>query len=53
MKRNSVHFFVAITALSLSTLCLFFLEGEKKREKESNGHKNEKVPFHRFDNLSP
>ena len=34
MKRNSVHFFVAITKISLFDLCLFFLEGEKKRERE-------------------
>ena len=32
-------FFVAITALFKIILCLFFLEGEKKRERESNGDK--------------
>jgi hypothetical protein len=32
-------FFVAKTALSLIILCLFFLEGDKKRENESNGDK--------------
>jgi len=31
--------FFAITALTLFILCLFFLEGEKKRERESNGDK--------------
>ena len=35
MKRNSMHFFDAITSLSLFILCLF-LEGEKKRKRESN-----------------
>ena len=39
MKRNSVHFLVAIAALSLFILFLFFLEGEKKRKKESKGDK--------------
>ena len=39
MKQNSLHFFVAITALSLFIQCLFFLEGEKKRERESDGDK--------------
>jgi hypothetical protein len=39
MKRNTVHFFVAITAFSLFILCLIFLEGEKKRVRESNGDK--------------
>ena len=39
MKRNSVHFFVAISTLSLFILCLSFLEGEKKRERKSNGDK--------------
>ena len=38
-KRNYVNFFVGITALSLFILCLFFLEGEKKMERESNGEK--------------
>ena len=32
-------FFVAITALSLFILCLYFLEGEKKREGQSNAAK--------------
>ena len=32
MKRNTVHFFVVITVLSLFILCLFFLE-ERKRGK--------------------
>ena len=40
MKRNSVHFFGAITALSLFLLSLFFLEEEKKRERKSNGDQN-------------
>jgi hypothetical protein len=35
MKRKSLPFFVAITALSLIILCLFFLEGAKHG-----------VPFH-------
>ena len=40
-------FFVAITALSLFILCLFFLEGEKKRERQSNCDKKmHGVPFH-------
>jgi len=47
MKQNFVHFFVAITALSLFILYLFFLEGEKEREKESNGNtKMHGVLFH-------
>ena len=47
MKRNSVHFFVAITALSLFILCIFFLEGKINRERESNGDKKmHGVPFH-------
>ena len=33
MKRNSMHFLVAITALSLFILCLFFFT---EREKEGN-----------------
>ena len=40
-------FFVAIAALSLFIRCLFFLEGEKKIEGESNGVKEmHGVPFH-------
>ena len=41
ITRNSVQFFVAITALSLSLfiLCVFFLEEDKNRERESNGVK--------------
>ena len=47
MKQNSVHFFVAITALSLFILCHFFLEEEKKRERKSKGDiKMHGVPFH-------
>ena len=39
-------FFVATTALSLFILCLFFLGGEKKRERVSNDDKKmHKVPF--------
>ena len=40
MKQNSAHFLVAITANSLFILCLFFFNGEKKRERESNGDKD-------------
>ena len=40
-------FFIAITAPSLFILCLFFLEGENKRERESNGDKKmHVVPIH-------
>ena len=39
MKRSSVHFFVAITVHSLFILCLLFLDGEEKKEKERNGDK--------------
>ena len=49
MKLNSVHFFVAIPALSIFIQCDFFSEGEKKIERKS--HCNKKmhgVPFHRF-----
>ena len=47
MKRNSVHLFVAIAAPSLYILCLFFLEVEQKRERESNSDKKmHGVPFH-------
>ena len=47
MNQNTVHFFVAITALSLFILCLFFLEGDKKRERENNvDNKMHGVPFH-------
>ena len=38
-KWNYVLFLVAITALSLFMQCLFVSEGEKKRERESNGDK--------------
>ena len=42
-------FFVAIAALSLFIRCLFFLEGEKKIEGESNGVKEmHVVQFHRY-----
>ena len=47
MNQNTVHFFVVITALSLFILWLFFLEGDKKRERERNGDKKmHGVPFH-------
>ena len=40
-------FFVAITALSIFIICLFFIEGEKNRESESDGDKKmHGVPFH-------
>ena len=39
MKQNSMHFFVAISTLSLFILRLFFLEREKKKGRESNGDK--------------
>ena len=46
-----MHFFVAITALSLCILFVFFLEGEKKRERESNSDKKmDEVPFHEVKN---
>ena len=35
-RWKGTPFFVAITALSLFILCLFFLEVEKMREKQSN-----------------
>ena len=46
--RAITVFFVAITALSLFILCLLYLEGEKKRERKSNGDKNKMhgVPIH-------
>ena len=34
MKRNSVNSFDAIIALSLLIICLFFLKGEKNRERD-------------------
>ena len=47
MKRNFLHLVVTIIALSLFIICLFFLEGEKKRERESNGN-NKKCTEFRF-----
>ena len=39
--------FVTITTLSLFLLCLFFLEGEKKMERENNVDKKmNRDPFH-------
>ena len=41
------YFFGAITALSLFILCLYFLEGVKKKERGNNGDKKmHGVPFH-------
>ena len=42
-------FCVAITSLSLFIPCLFFLEGEKNKERESNGDKKmHGGPFHQI-----
>ena len=39
-------FSVAITAISLFVLCLFFLEGEKKRERQKMVTKNSNTTDH-------
>ena len=49
MKRNSVHIFVAISALSLFDSLHLFLRGRGKRDRESNTDKKmHGVPFHRL-----
>ena len=46
-KGNSVHIFVPLLSFSLFIISLSFLEGEKKREIESNGDKKmHRAPFH-------
>ena len=42
MKQNSMHFFVAITVLSLFILSLFFLEKGKKIERGKGGNNDKK-----------
>ena len=39
VKWNYIHLFVVITALPFFIISLFFLEGEKKREREIIGDK--------------
>ena len=44
-----MHFLSLFVTMSLFILCLFFLKGEKKREREINGdQKIHGVPFHPF-----
>ena len=52
MKRNSVHSLSPIPSLFLFILCLFFLEGEKKKGKgEKCGQKMHRDLFHQKFNL--
>ena len=39
MKRNSVYFLSPLLSFSLFILRLFFLEGEKEMDRESDGDK--------------